>query len=121
MNAEIRRADASTELLTSERCLILEVANDESDPQLSIARARVPPGVTTEWHRLNGIDERYAIVSGTGRVEVGDLAPAVVSAGDVVQIPAGTPQRIANLGDEDLVFFCVCTPRFVQGAYQTGR
>ncbi|HEY3160131.1 MAG TPA: cupin domain-containing protein [Vicinamibacterales bacterium] len=121
MNAEIRRADAAAEYLTDERCFILEIANDASDPNLSIARARVPRGITTEWHRVSGIDERYAIVSGVGRVEIGDLPPAVVTAGDVVRIPAGTPQRITNIGDDDLVFLCLCTPRFVQGAYQAGR
>ncbi len=121
MNAEIRRADPSRELLTPESCFILEVANDAGDPDVSIARARVLPGVTTEWHRVEDIDERYVIVRGTGRVEVGDMAPTLVSEGDVVRIPANTPQRITNVGDEDLVFYAVCTPRFVQSAYVTGR
>src|SRR6266508_635280 len=109
MQAEIRRADLSREFPTPEQCFILEVANDAGDPDLSIARARVLPGVTTERHRVNGIDERYVIVRGIGRVEIGDLPPAVVTEGDVVRIPANTPQRIANIGDEDLVFLCVCT------------
>jgi mannose-6-phosphate isomerase-like protein (cupin superfamily) len=121
MNAEIRRADPSKESLTHENCFILEVANDAGDPGVSIARARVQPGVTTEWHRVKDIDERYVIVSGTGRVEVGDMPPAVVSEADVVRIPANTPQRITNVGDVDLVFFCVCSPRFLQSAYLAGR
>jgi hypothetical protein len=25
--------------------------------------------------------------------------------------------RITNVGDEDLLFLCICTPRFVQNAY----
>jgi mannose-6-phosphate isomerase-like protein (cupin superfamily) len=54
-------------------------------------------------------------------MEVGDLPPTIVSEGDVVRIPANMPQRIANIGDEDLVFYCVCTPRFVPSAYVTGR
>jgi mannose-6-phosphate isomerase-like protein (cupin superfamily) len=121
MNVEIRRADPSKEFLTRENCFILELANDSSDPDVSIARARVLPGETTEWHRVNGIDERYVIVRGTGKVEVGDLPPAVVSEGDVVRIPAGTPQRITNVGDHDLVFFAICSPRFVQKAYLSWR
>jgi mannose-6-phosphate isomerase-like protein (cupin superfamily) len=121
VNAEIRRADPSRELLTPENCFILEVANDAGDPDVSIAWARVPASVTTEWHRVRGIVERYVIVSGTGKVEVGDLPPTLVSEGDVVRIPASTPQRITNVGDEDLVFFAVCTPRFVQSAYMSGR
>jgi mannose-6-phosphate isomerase-like protein (cupin superfamily) len=121
VDAEIRRADPSREFLTPENCFILEVANDAGDPDVSIARARVLPGVTTEWHRVEGIDERYVVVRGTGKVEVGDLPPTPVSEGDVVWIPANTPQRITNVGDEDLVFFAVCTPRFVQSAYVSGR
>jgi mannose-6-phosphate isomerase-like protein (cupin superfamily) len=121
MQAEIRRADFSKEFPTHENCFILEVSNDAGDPDISIARARVRPGVTTAWHRLDGIVERYIIVRGTGRVEIGDLPPTIVTADDVVWIPANVPQRITNLGEEDLVFFCVCTPRFVQNAYIMGR
>ena len=32
--------------------------------------------------------------------------------GDVVLIPAGKTQRIRNVGPDDLVFLCICTPRF---------
>jgi len=121
MQAEIRRVNLSNEFPTHENCFILEVSNDAGDPDISIARARVRPGVSTMWHRLDGIAERYLIVRGKGRVEVGDLPPALVGEGDVVRIPANVPQRITNIGDEDLVFFCVCTPRFVQSAYVSGR
>jgi mannose-6-phosphate isomerase-like protein (cupin superfamily) len=121
MKADIRRADPSKEFATPENCFILELANDSGDPDVSIARARVLPGMTTEWHRVEGIDERYVIVRGRGRVEVGGLPPSDVSEGDVVRIPAGVLQRIANIGDEDLVFLCICTPRFVPTAYVPGR
>jgi len=121
MRPEIRRADPSKEFATQENCFILELANDASDPDMSIARARVRPGVTTEWHRLEGIVERYIIIGGRGRVDIGDLPATVVSEGDIVRIPANVPQRITNVGNEDLVFLCVCTPRFVQSAYVSGR
>lgn len=117
MQAEIRHADPAKEFPTEENCFILEVSNDAGDPSASIARARVRPGVSTAWHRLEGIVERYIIVRGKGRVEIGDLPPTVVSEGDVVRIPANVAQRITNVGDEDLVFFCVCTPRFAPSAY----
>ncbi len=120
MKAEVCRADPSREFLTAEKCFILEVANDAGDPEVSIAWARVPASVTTKWHRVRGIVERYVIVSGTGRVEVGNLPPTVVGPGDVVRIPANTPQRVTNVGDSDLVFLCVCSPRFVPEAYVPG-
>ena len=121
MKPAIRRASDVTEFDTEERCSILEISNDADDAACSIARARVAPGVTTAWHWLEGIEERYVIVSGRGSVEVGDLPAASVGVGDVVRIPAGVSQRITNVGDEDLVFFAVCTPRFVESAYRPGR
>jgi mannose-6-phosphate isomerase-like protein (cupin superfamily) len=98
--------------MTDERCAIVEVSNSEADPDVSIARARVAPGVTTQWHRVAGTAERYVILEGTGRVEVGEDVSEVVTAGDVVLIPPDCPQRIANIGEGDLVFLAICSPRF---------
>ena len=117
MHAAIRRLAAHPEYWFEEGCHIAEVSNHDDDPDASIVRARVPAGGTTRWHVLHGIAERYLVVSGRGRVEVGDLAPAEVGAGDVVLIPPGVRQRITALGADDLVFFAVCTPRFRVAAY----
>ena len=76
----------------------------------------VAPGVTTRLHVV-AVDERYVIVSGRGLMETGGVR-AEVGPGDAVLIPAGVPQRIANVGAEDLVFHCVCTPRFTPEAYR---
>jgi mannose-6-phosphate isomerase-like protein (cupin superfamily) len=113
-----RRPDEAEEYPIAERCRILETWNLPADPVLSVARARVAPGITTRWHRLTGICERYLILSGRGRVEIGDLAPETIGPGDFVYIPAGSRQRIANLGDGELVFLALCTPRFVPDAYE---
>lgn len=119
MKPAIRRQAEKTEFETEERCAILEVANDANDPDASIARARVRPGVTTAWHALHDTAERYLIVQGNGIVEVGDLDPQAVSPGDVVRIPAGVRQRITNSGHVDLVFYAICTPRYRQSNYQS--
>lgn len=118
MQAEIRRRIAAAEFYTDERCYIRELANIEADPEASIAQARVRPGVTTRWHRLAGITERYVLLSGSARVEIGDLPAQQVGPGDVVLIPPGCRQRIACLGEEDLVFLALCTPRFRNEAYE---
>ncbi|MEN8174593.1 MAG: cupin domain-containing protein [Pseudomonadota bacterium] len=101
-----------------EGCYILELANSAADPDLSIARARVEPGVTTRWHRLRGVAERYLILEGGGRVEVGEQSPRPVVVGEVVRISAETPQRISNTGSTDLVFLALCTPRFTPDCYE---
>ena len=76
---------------------------------------------STRWHRVAGTAERYVILSGAGRVEVGDLPAQDVAAGDVVLIPPGCRQRIANTantGGDDLVFLAICTPCFRPEAYE---
>lgn len=118
MKAGLRRMNPSREYLTPERCHILELSNSPDDDAVSIARARVEAGVTTRWHRLTGITERYVILEGVGSVEVGDLAAQTVAPGDVVWIPAGQRQRIRNVGQADLVFLAICTPRYLQWAYE---
>jgi mannose-6-phosphate isomerase-like protein (cupin superfamily) len=117
MLSEVKRADLAGEYETTERCHITEIANDAGDELVSIARARVEAGVTTAWHKLEGITERYIILSGNGRVELDDLAPTEVFAGDVVRIPADKAQRITNTGQDDLVFLAVCAPPFRQDRY----
>ena len=110
----------SEEYWFREGCFILELSNSAEDPEASIARARVPAGGTTRWHRLAGTTERYVILEGRGRIEVGERAPREVGIGDVVIIPCAERQRIANVGDGDLVFLAICTPRFVPEHYQEG-
>ncbi|WP_419174655.1 cupin domain-containing protein [Desulfosediminicola sp.] len=117
MNPDIRHTKPDQEFYTSERCHIIEISNCSNDNEASIARARVEPGITTEWHQLTDITERYLIISGTGMVEIKGLNPTQVTVGDVVVIPASTPQRITNTGDDELLFYAICTPRFIPDAY----
>jgi mannose-6-phosphate isomerase-like protein (cupin superfamily) len=118
MNEEVRRMIPSAEFYIDEGCFINELSNIDTDPEVSIARARVLPGATTRWHRLVGTAERYVILSGAGRVEIGRLPAQDVGPGDVVLIPPGSRQRITNPGREDLVFLAICTPRFRPEAYE---
>ncbi|HET7562317.1 MAG TPA: cupin domain-containing protein [Rhodanobacteraceae bacterium] len=108
---------AAEYFFAAEGCWISEWWNTPDDPAASIARARVEPGAGTRWHRLAGTSERYVILAGRRRVEVGTAPPRDVAAGDVVLIPAATAQRIRNTGDDDLVFLAICTPRFRADAY----
>lgn len=118
MKEAIHAFEPAAEYDTPERCYINELSNTDADPDVSIARARVAPGVTTRWHRLSGTTERYVITEGKGRVEVGGLPATEVGVGDVVLIPPGCPQRITNTGSADLVFLAICTPRFMPQAYE---
>ena len=118
MKEAIKQQNIGNEFYTPEKCYITELSNTPDDPDASISRARVEPGVTTRWHRLRGTAERYYIVNGRGRVEVGNLPQHEVNAGDIVLIPPMCPQRITNIGSEDLVFLAICTPRFSNDVYE---
>jgi len=118
MNPQIRLYTPSRVYYTEEHCHINELSNSASDEAVSIALARVAPGVTTRWHLLTGITERYVIQQGQGSVEVGELPAQSLGPHDVVLIPPGCRQRITNTGTEDLIFLAICSPRFLPGAYQ---
>lgn len=113
-NEQSRREEG--EFWIRERCYIRELVNDPAIKDFSLAVARVEPGVTTELHTL-AVDEWYVVTDGIGEVEV-DGTKRTVRAGDVVTIPAGTPQRIHNAGEVDLRFQCICLPRFSADAYE---
>lgn len=104
------------EFATRERCHITELLNDDQVPGVSLARCRVEPGVTTELHRLD-VAEYYVVEAGHGLMRVGD-EHFPVGPGDRVAIPAGSPQCIRNDGDGDLVFLCLCQPRFSAAGYE---
>ena len=113
----IQHARELEEFLTPERCYIVESWNDLDDAHASIARVRVQAGVTTQWHSLTAVFERYLVAVGSGLVEVEGLPTTRVEPGDVVAIPPGRKQRITNDSGTDLIFYCICTPRFTPSAY----
>jgi len=107
------RKDWQEHLFAEENCRIVEIWNRSADAQVSVARARIEPGRRTRPHSLDGITERYLIVSGRGRAHIeGADAPQRMGAGDFAVIPPGAVQWIENIGEEDLIFYAVCTPRF---------
>lgn len=114
MNPKIVKANSIPENPTYERC---SIAENYSAADISIARARVKAGGSTVAHHLKDVQEIYLIASGKGIVNVGDLQPAEVAEGDVIVIPAGVSQKITNIGKTDLVFYCICTPKFTADCY----
>ena len=74
----LSRIPPSREYFFDEGCHILELSNTPDDPTVSIARARVEPGVTTRLHRLVETTERYVILEGEGIVYIGDADPLPV-------------------------------------------
>jgi mannose-6-phosphate isomerase-like protein (cupin superfamily) len=121
MQAEISRPNEAEEFPTEEQCYILELWNREYDDAVSVARARVEPGIATRPHSVGETIERYLIVKGSAIVHVEGLGPQTVKPGDLVLIPPGAVQWIENIGRRDLVFYAICTPRFKPEVYRDRR
>ncbi|MEM7017102.1 MAG: cupin domain-containing protein [Pseudomonadota bacterium] len=113
---KIHTADLQ-EFWTEERCFITELMNTVDAPAASLALCRVEPGVTTQWHCLN-VTEWYIVSQGRGLMALDEQEPFEIRPGDCVQIPAKAAQRVSNIGSEDLIFKCLCMPRFTPESYE---
>lgn len=118
MRPLIKPMEPANEYFFEEGCYITEISNSVDDLEVSIARARVEPGVTTKLHCLREVTERYVILNGEGLVEIGSIEPYRVGVGDVVIIPPMCSQKITNIGKSDLIFLAICTPKFTKDCYQ---
>jgi len=77
----------------------------------SLAEATLPPGAATEAHYHPVTEEIYYILRGRGRMQIG-VTVRSVGPGDGIAIPPGAAHRIGNVGEEDLVFLCCCSPAY---------
>ncbi len=113
----IKKYDPDKQFSTSERCDINELLNHIDDAACSIARASVAPGVCTQLHAVKNTVERYIILQGQGKVFINYSPPEKVAYLDTITIPPGVSQKIENTGKTELIFLCICTPRFEQKNY----
>jgi len=112
----IQKKKPLKEFWTEERCYITELLNDPQSPNISIALARVEIDTTTQLHSLRGVQETYIIKKGLGLLEIDDEQISVKE-NDTILIEANRSQRITNVGNCDLEFYCICTPRFYADCY----
>ena len=77
----------------------------------SLAEARLPPGSATTPHYHPQTEEIYYILSGEGRMRIGDEMRDV-AVGDAIAIPPGEVHTILNTGAAMLVFLCCCAPAY---------
>ena len=77
----------------------------------SLAEARVKPRQTTEEHYHIETEEIYYILQGKGCMVI-DGEDRDVKVFDGIAIPPGARHKITNIGDDDLVFLCCCTPAY---------
>lgn len=77
----------------------------------SLAEARLTPGGKTTPHYHPQAEEIYYILTGAGRMRIGDELRDV-GPGDAIAIPPGQVHQIENTGRETLIFLCCCAPTY---------
>jgi len=73
-----------------------------------LACAKLEKGKEIEIH-VDPMEEIYFIMSGEGRMTVGDESRTVVP-GDAIWIPAGSPHSLLNTSQEDCSILVVASP-----------
>lgn len=91
----------------------IEMINAETagSSKISFAKLIIEPGVQSRRHFHKETEEIYYILSGQGKVEVGndtfDIGP-----GHAIFLPLNVSHQIFNTGDQKLVFVCADAPVF---------
>lgn len=93
-------------------CEVVEVvgAYTTGTREVSVARARIKPGLKTYTH-YHRFMEVYIVIEGSGVMEVGGERRRV-GVGDAIVIPPYSHHSIENCGEGDLLIWCICTPAF---------
>ena len=77
-----------------------------------VKRVEVKPGHRLSLQRHLRRSEKWIIVTGTAKAEVEGLEH-ILSAGSVIDIPVGSVHRLANIGNDDVVFIEVACGNYL--------
>jgi len=92
---------------------ILHPKNDGFRSNYSLAIATLKPGTRSYPHILRERSELYIIQRGEATVFI-DGHAHLVTAGDVILIPAGSEQYVVNAGKSSLDFWCIVSPPWAE-------
>jgi quercetin dioxygenase-like cupin family protein len=105
----IRAGDTIENPVTGER-IVFHRASAETNGEAVLIECFVKPdGAVAAAHVHPSQDERFEIVGGAVGFKLGDTE-IVAKPGDRVLVPAGTPHKFWNAGDEDAHFVCEVRP-----------
>ena len=79
--------------------------------QCSLAEEVLPPGSAVAPHHHRELEEIYYILSGRGRMTVGEET-SDVEEGDAVYVPRNHRHTLENTGTEPIRLLVVCGPAF---------
>lgn len=72
---------------------------------------KVDPGNSSNLHSHEDMEEIFYVVSGHGRIRVGEEGEAV-EPGNCIYLPIGSPHELINTGDETLKVVAAASPPF---------
>jgi mannose-6-phosphate isomerase-like protein (cupin superfamily) len=105
----IQAGDAIENPVTGERIVFLETSR-ETDGQAVVFETSVQPdGFVAAAHVHPKQEERFEVLSGTLGLKVGGEEIAA-GPGEMLTIPAGTPHRFWNEGEDEVRFRCEVRP-----------
>ena len=110
---DVVNLDEVDEFITADGSTIRELLNHRNSlvRNQSLAEARLSPGCSTTPHHHPLAEEIYYILRGAGAMVVaGDHQ--TVRAGDAIAIHPGQRHTITNIGTDELVFLCMCSPGY---------
>ena len=101
-------ASAMTTASGTELRVLLDTTR-KGQGRVSLAMETLEPGQHTEPHWHTHLEEIYYILTGRGRMEIGNEAREV-EPGDAILIPINQVHCLHNIGGDDLVLLCVVSP-----------
>lgn len=117
----IRRKREITGIEASDGATVYELFTQECQgiEGIGMATGSLLPGREAVLHYHLVSEEVYYIISGTGKVQLGE-EEFTVEAGDAVYIPINTWHALANLDNtEPLEVLCISVPPFTEGDFLT--
>jgi mannose-6-phosphate isomerase-like protein (cupin superfamily) len=101
---------------TEVRALLDTTEKGQGRMSLAMETLRLGQHTDTHWHAH--LEEIYYILTGRGRMEIGDEARKV-QAGDAILIPINRAHCLYNSGDDDLVLLCATSPSWYPKDYHS--
>lgn len=105
----IHAGDVVENPVTGERIVFHETSRQTGGEAVVFETFVQPDGFVAAAHVHPKQEERFAVVSGTLGLEVGG-EETVAGPGETLTIPAGTPHRFWNAGDDEVRFRCEVRP-----------
>ena len=105
----IRAGDVIDNPVTGERIVFHQTSRETNGEAVVIETFVQPDGFVAAAHVHPKQEERFEVVSGTLGLEVGG-EEIVAGPGETLTIPAGTPHRFWNAGENEARFRCRVRP-----------